>query len=137
MASVTGSYALGILFQDHPGKVFAVRKDSPMIVGSAPQGNFIASDVPAILKYTKNVYFVNNMEIVCMDADSIHFYNVDQEEIEKEITTINWDAEAAEKGGYEHFMLKELYEQPTAVQDTISPRIKDGEIVSCTAFGCS
>ena len=84
MAIVTGSYALGILFQDHPGKVFAVRKDSPMIVGSAPQGNFIASDVPAILKYTKNVYFVNNMEIVCMDADSIHFYNVDQEEIEKE-----------------------------------------------------
>ena len=129
MARVTGSYALGILFQDHPGKVFAVRKDSPMIVGSAPQGNFIASDVPAILKYTKNVYFVNNMEIVCMDADSIHFYNVDQEEIEKEITTINWDAEAAEKGGYEHFMLKEIYEQPKAVQDTISPRIKDGEIV--------
>ena len=129
MARVTGSYALGILFQDHPGKVFAVRKDSPMIVGSAPQGNFIASDVPAILKYTKNVYFVNNMEIVCMDADSIHFYNVDQEENEKEITTINWDAEAAEKGGYEHFMLKEIYEQPKAVQDTISPRIKDGEIV--------
>ena len=129
MARVTGSYALGILFQDHPGKVFAVRKDSPMIVGSAPQGNFIASDVPAILKYTKNVYFVNNMEIVCMDADSIHFYNVDQEEIEKEITTINWDAEAAEKGGYEHFILKEIYEQPKAVQDTISPRIKDGEIV--------
>ena len=129
MARVTGSYALGILFQDHPGKVFAVRKDSPMIVGSAPQGNFIASDVPAILKYTKNVYFVNNMEIVCMDADSIHFYNVDQEEIEKAITTINWDAEAAEKGGYEHFMLKEIYEQPKAVQDTISPRIKDGEIV--------
>lgn len=129
MARVTGSYALGILFQDHPGKVFAVRKDSPMIVGSAPEGNFIASDIPAILKYTKNVYFVNNMEIVCMDADSIHFYNVDQEEIEKEMTTISWDAEAAEKGGYEHFMLKEIYEQPKAVQDTISPRIKDGEIV--------
>ena len=116
MARVTGSYALGILFQDHPGKVFAVRKDSPMIVGSAPEGNFIASDIPAILKYTKNVYFVNNMEIVCMDADSIHFYNVDQEEIEKEMTTISWDAEAAEKGGYEHFMLKEIYEQPKAVQ---------------------
>lgn len=129
MARVTGSYALGILFQDHPGKVFAVRKDSPMIVGSAPEGNFIASDIPAILKYTKNVYFVNNMEIVCMDADSIHFYNVDQEEIEKEMTTISWNAEAAEKGGYEHFMLKEIYEQPKAVQDTISPRIKDGEIV--------
>lgn len=129
MARVTGSYALGILFQDHPGKVFAVRKDSPMIVGSASEGNFIASDIPAILKYTKNVYFVNNMEIVCMDADHIHFYNVDQEEIEKEMTTISWDAEAAEKGGYEHFMLKEIYEQPKAVQDTIFPRIKDGEIV--------
>lgn len=129
MVRVSGSYALGVLFQDHPGKVFAVRKDSPMIVGSAPEGNFIASDVPAILKYTKDVYFVNNMEIVCMDADSIHFYNLDKEEIEKEITTIKWDAEAAEKGGYEHFMLKEIYEQPKAVQDTISPRLKDGEIV--------
>ncbi|MDO4454878.1 MAG: glutamine--fructose-6-phosphate transaminase (isomerizing) [Eubacteriales bacterium] len=129
MARVTGSYALGILFQDHPGKVFAVRKDSPMIVGSAEQGNFIASDIPAILKYTKNVYFVNNMEIVCMDADTIHFYNVDKEEIEKEMTTISWNAEAAEKDGYEHFMLKEIYEQPKAVQDTISPRIKEGEIV--------
>ena len=129
MVRVTGSYALGILFKDHPGKVFAVRKDSPMIVGSAAQGNFIASDVPAILKYTRDVYFVNNMEIVCMETDNIRFYNLDKEEIEKEITAIKWDAEAAEKGGYEHFMLKEIYEQPKAVQDTISPRLKDGEII--------
>ncbi len=129
MVRLNGSYALGILFEDHPGKVFAVRKDSPMIVGSAPEGNFIASDVPAILKYTRTVYFVNNMEIVCMEADNISFYNLDKEQIEKESTTIAWDAEAAEKGGYEHFMLKEIYEQPKAVQDTLSPRIKDGQIV--------
>lgn len=129
MVRLNGSYALGILFEDHPGKVFAVRKDSPMIVGSAPEGNFIASDVPAILKYTRTVYFVNNMEIVCMEADNISFYNLDKEQIEKESTTIEWDAEAAEKGGYEHFMLKEIYEQPKAVQDTLSPRIKDGQIV--------
>ena len=129
MVRLNGSYALGILFEDHPGKVFAVRKDSPMIVGSAPEGNFIASDVPAILKYTRTVYFVNNMEIVCMEADNISFYNLDKEQIEKESTTIEWDANAAEKGGYEHFMLKEIYEQPKAVQDTLSPRIKDGQIV--------
>ncbi len=129
MVRLNGSYALGILFEDHPGKVFAVRKDSPMIVGSTQEGNFIASDVPAILKYTKTVYFVNNMEIVCMEPDHISFYNLDKEPIEKESTTIQWDAEAAEKGGYEHFMLKEIYEQPKAVQDTISPRIKDGQVV--------
>lgn len=129
LARVEGSYALGIMWKEHPGKVFAVRKDSPLIVGKAENGCFIASDVPAILKYTRNVYFIDNMEIVCMDQKQIHFYNLDQEEIEKEMAVIEWDLEAAEKGGYEHFMLKEIYEQPKAVRDTISPRIKEDEIV--------
>ena len=129
LTRVEGSYALGIIWKDHPGKLFAVRKDSPLIVGKAENGCFIASDVPAILKYTRNVYFMENMEIVCMDRDQVHFYNLDQEEIEKEISVIEWDLEAAEKGGYEHFMLKEIYEQPKAVRDTINPRIKEDEIV--------
>ncbi len=129
LTRVEGSYALGIIWKDHPGKLFAVRKDSPLIVGKAENGCFIASDVPAILKYTRNVYFMENMEIACMDRDQVHFYNLDQEEIEKEISVIEWDLEAAEKGGYEHFMLKEIYEQPKAVRDTINPRIKEDEIV--------
>ncbi len=129
MVRVNGSYALGILFEDHPEAVYAVRKDSPMVVGSSEEGNFIASDVPAILKYTRNVYFVDNMEIVEMTPEGVHFYNLDCEELEKTQTTIEWDAQAAEKGGYEHFMLKEIYEQPKAVKDTISPHIKNGGIV--------
>ena len=129
LTRVEGSYALGIIFKDHPGKLFAVRKDSPLIVGKAETGCFIASDVPAILKYTRNVYFIDNMEIVCLDKEGPHFYNLDQEEVEKEISVVEWDLEAAEKGGYEHFMLKEIYEQPKAVRDTISPRIKDDQIV--------
>lgn len=126
---VRGSYALGILFADEPGTIYAVRKDSPLIVGTSPKGNFIASDVPAILNKTKQVCFVQNMELIKLTADEIHFYDMDLEEIQKEFSTIEWDAEAAEKGGFEHFMLKEIYEQPKAVADTISPRIKDGQIV--------
>lgn len=126
---VRGSYALGILFADEPGTIYAVRKDSPLIVGTSPEGNFIASDVPAILNKTKQVCFVQNMELIKLTADEIHFYDMDLEEIQKEFSTIEWDAEAAEKGGFEHFMLKEIYEQPKAVADTISPRIKDGQIV--------
>lgn len=129
MMRIRGSYALGVLFLDQPGTIFAVRKDSPMIVGSSPEGNFIASDVPAILNRTKNVCFVQNMEIVKLTADEVHFYDIDQEELEKEFSLIEWDAEAAEKGGFEHFMLKEIYEQPKAVADTISPRIQDQQIV--------
>ena len=106
-----------------------MRKDSPLIVGMAEDGCFIASDVPAILKYTRNVYFIDNMEIVCLDKDSAHFYNLDQEEMEKEMSVVEWDLEAAEKGGYEHFMLKEIYEQPKAIRDTISPRIQEDQIV--------
>ena len=126
---VEGSYALGILFADYPDTLYAVRKDSPLIVGKSDEGCFIASDVPAILKYTRNVYYVDNQEVACMKADSLRFYTVDEEELEKECVTIEWDASAAEKGGYEHFMLKEMHEQSKTVTDTLSPRIKDNEIV--------
>ena len=126
---VEGSYALGILFAAHPDTIYSVRKDSPLIVGQSEDGAFIASDVPAILKYTRNVFYVQNMEIAELKVDSIRFFTVDEEEIEKEMVTVDWDAEAAEKGGYEHFMLKEIYEQPKTINDTISPRIKDNDIV--------
>ncbi len=129
MHRVEGSYALGIIFQDQPHLVYSVRKDSPLIVGKAQDGNLIASDVPAVLKYTRDVYFIENEEVACLSEQDIHFYNVDGEEIEKEAKHIDWDINAAEKNGYEHFMLKEIYEQPKAVRDTISPRIKDGQIV--------
>ncbi len=126
---VEGSYALGIIFSDFPDVVYSVRKDSPLIVGKAKEGNLIASDVPAVLKYTRDVYFIENEEIARLTEDSIDFFNVDGEPIEKQSRHIEWDINAAEKGGYEHFMLKEIYEQPKAVRDTIRPRIKDDKIV--------
>ena len=129
MHRVEGSYALGIIFADHPDEIFAVRKDSPLIVGKSADGCFIASDVPAILKYTRDVYFVENEEVVRLRRDHMHFYNVDEEEIQKESTRIEWNANAAEKGGYEHFMLKEMYEQPKTVTDTLSPRLRENDIV--------
>jgi glucosamine--fructose-6-phosphate aminotransferase (isomerizing) len=126
---VEGSYALGIIFSDYPDVVYAVRKDSPLIVGKSGEGNLIASDVPAVLKYTRDVYFIENEEIARLSENDIEFFNVDGDPIEKESKHIDWDINAAEKNGYEHFMLKEIYEQPKAVRDTISPRIKDGKIV--------
>ena len=126
---VEGSYALGILFADCPDQIFAARKDSPLIVGQNEDGCFIASDVPAILKYTRKVYYVDNQEVVRLRADHMHFYTVDEEEISKESVTIDWDADAAEKAGYEHFMLKEMYEQPKTVTDTLMQRIKKNDIV--------
>jgi glucosamine--fructose-6-phosphate aminotransferase (isomerizing) len=126
---VEGSYALGIIFSDFPDVVYSVRKDSPLIVGIGTEGNLIASDVPAVLKYTRDVYFIENEEIARLTEGSIEFFNVDGEPIQKESKHIDWDINAAEKNGYEHFMLKEIYEQPKAVRDTISPRIKDGQIV--------
>ncbi|MCI8599130.1 MAG: glutamine--fructose-6-phosphate transaminase (isomerizing) [Lachnospiraceae bacterium] len=129
MHRVEGSYAFGIMFADFPGEIYAARKDSPLIVGSAGDGNLIASDVPAILRYTRSVYYIQNQEFVKLTADSMTFYNMDEEEITKTPTKIEWDINAAEKGGYEHFMLKEIYEQPGAVRDTFSPRLKDGKIV--------
>ncbi len=129
MHRVEGSYALGILFKEHPEQIFAVRKDSPLIVGKGKDGNLIASDVPAVLKYTRDVYFIQNEEIAVLSAKGIEFYNLDSEAIAKESTTIEWDLNAAEKGGYEHFMLKEMYEQPKTVRDTLTPRLKENQIV--------
>jgi glucosamine--fructose-6-phosphate aminotransferase (isomerizing) len=126
---VEGSYALGIIFSDYPDVVYSVRKDSPLIVGRSEDGNLIASDVPAVLKYTRDVYFIENEEIARLSEDKIEFFNVDGEPITKEAKHIDWDINAAEKNGYEHFMLKEIYEQPKTVRDTISPRIKDEQIV--------
>lgn len=129
MHRMEGSYALGIMFKDHPDELYAVRKDSPLIVGESEGGCIIASDVPAVLRYTRDVYFIENEEIVRMTESSMEFYNVDEEPIIKESTHIDWDVDAAEKGGYEYFMLKEMYEQPKAITDTFSPRIKGNEIV--------
>ena len=129
MHRVEGSYALGIIFQDQPDRVYALRKDSPLIVGKGAHGNLIASDVPAVLKYTRDVYFIDNEEIACLTKDEISFFNSDGESIEKTSKRIDWDINAAEKGGYEHFLLKEMYEQPKTVRDTLNPRIKDGQIV--------
>ena len=128
MLRIRGSYAFGVMFQDYPGKIFAARKDSPLIVGRSDKGSLIASDVPAILDRTRNVYYIGNMEIAELSREEIHFYNIDREEIQKDMVSIKWDAEAAEKGGYEHFMLKEIHEQPKAVQDTIGAYVKDGKI---------
>ena len=128
VSRLEGSYALGIMFADYPDEYFAVRKDSPLVVGVAEDGKYIASDVPAFLKHTKDVYFMENGEIARISRDEIHFYNHDFEEIRKEMSVIEWDIEAAEKGGFEHFMLKEIYEQPKALRDTIHPRMKEGRL---------
>ena len=129
MHRMEGSYALGIIFRDHPDELYAVRKDSPLIAGRTEGGCIIASDVPAVLKYTRDVVYMENEEIARMTRDSLEFFNVDEEPVEKELVKIDWDVNAAEKGGYEHFMLKEMYEQPKAIADTFSPRLKDGKIV--------
>ncbi len=128
MLRIRGSYAFGVMFHDHPGKLFAARKDSPLIIGKNEAGALIASDVPAILDQTRQVYYIGNMEIAELSGDEIHFYNIDREEIHKEMVEIKWDAESAEKGGYEHFMLKEIHEQPKAVQDTVGAYVKEGQI---------
>lgn len=128
MLRIRGSYAFGVMFHDYPGRLFAARKDSPLIIGKNETGSLIASDVPAILDKTRNVFYIGNMEIAELTRDEIHFYNIDREEIQKDMVEIKWDAEAAEKGGYEHFMLKEIHEQPKAVQDTVGAYVKDGRI---------
>jgi len=130
MIRVRGSYALGILFGDQPGVIYAARKDSPLIVGRCDgdmAGHVIASDVPAVLGYTRQVVYIDNMEIACLTRGEMHIYNIDCEEIEKPLVEIRWDAAAAEKDGYEHFMMKEIHEQPRAVRDTLSPRIREEE----------
>ncbi len=128
MHRVEGSYALGVIFAEHSDRIFAVRKASPLIVGQSEEGCFIASDVPAILKYTRNVYFMDNYEVACLRKDDLTFYSSDEEVIVKEPVTIAWDAEAAEKGGFEHFMLKEMYEQPKVLEETLRKCISKGEI---------
>ncbi len=128
MVRIRGSYALCIMFKDYPGEIYCARKDSPMIVGISNGESYVASDVPAILKYTRNVYYIGNMEIAKLEKGNVTFYNIDSEVIEKPLTEIKWDAESAEKGGYEHFMLKEIHEQPKVVRDTINSVVNDGEV---------
>lgn len=123
---IEGSYAMGILFRDFPDRIFAIRKDSPLIVGVGKGENFIASDVPAILKYTRDYYLLDQDEIVTLTKDTVKICDIHGNKIEKELMTATWDVDAAEKGGYEHFMLKEIHEQPTAIKTTITPRISDG-----------
>ena len=126
MVRVRGSYALAVMFKDLPGDIFVARKDSPLIIGVSEGESYIASDVPAILKHTRNVYYIGNLEIARVAPGQISFFNLDGDCIEKEITEIKWDAEAAEKGGYQHFMMKEIHEQPKAVADTLHSVMKDG-----------
>ncbi len=121
---VRGSYALVVMFADHPGKIYVARKESPMIIGVGDNETFIASDVPAILSHTRNVYYIGNLEMAEITAGDVTFYNLDGDKIEKEVSEIEWDAEAAEKGGYEHFMMKEIHEQPQVVMDTLRKYIK-------------
>lgn len=128
MIRIRGSYALCVMFKDYAGEIYTARKDSPMIIGITGGETYVASDVPAILKYTRNVYYIGNREIAKLEKGKVTFYNIDREEIEKNVTEIKWDAEAAEKGGYEHFMLKEIHEQPKVVKDTINSVVKNGKI---------
>ena len=130
MIRVRGSYALGILFGDQPGVLYAARKDSPLIIGRCEgenEGHVLASDVPAVLGYTRRVVYIDNLEIACLTREELHIYNIDGEELEKPFVEIRWDAAAAEKDGFEHFMMKEIHEQPRAVRDTLSPRIREEE----------
>lgn len=128
LVRIRGSYALAVMFKEYPGEIYAARKDSPMIIGLAEGESYLASDVPAILKYTRNVYYIGNLELARLTKGSVTFYNLDGDEIQKEMKTIDWDTEAAEKGGYEHFMLKEIHEQPKVVRDTIHSVLQNGRI---------
>ena len=128
MVRVRGSYALELMFKDYPGEIWVARKDSPMIIGITDGETYVASDVPAILKYTRNVYYIGNLEFAKLVPGEAHFYDLNGDEIEKETTEIKWDAEAAEKAGFEHFMMKEIYEQPKAIRDTLNSVVKDGVI---------
>ena len=128
MMRIRGSYALAIMFKDYPGEIFATRRDSPMIIGVEGDASYLASDVPAILKYTRSVYYIDNMEIARLGKGTVSFCTVDQEPIEKHPVQITWDAESAEKAGFEHFMMKEIHEQPRVVADTINSLVRDGHV---------
>lgn len=128
MMRARGSYALAVMFKDYPEEIYVARKDSPMIIGVEKGETYLASDVPAILKYTRNVYYIGNLEIARLEKGKVSFYNIDREEISKELTEIKWDAESAEKAGFEHFMMKEIHEQPRAAKDTLGAMISNGKI---------
>ena len=128
MIRIRGSYALAVMFKEYPEEIYVARKDSPMILATANGESYVASDVPAILSYARNVYYIGNLEIGRLRAGEITFYNLDGDEIEKEPKEINWDAQAAEKAGFEHFMMKEIHEQPKAIKDTLGSVVKDGKI---------
>ena len=128
MVRVRGSYALALMFKDYPGEIFAARKDSPMIIGISGGESYLASDVPAILKYTRSVYYIGNLEAARLSPGKATFYDLNGDEVQKEPTQITWDAEAAEKGGFEHFMIKEIHEEPAAVRDTLNSLVKDGAL---------
>lgn len=129
MSVIEGSYALGVISTSNPNELFAVRKDSPLIVGIGKDANFIASDIPAVLEHTRDIYLLSDMEIVWFKDGGIKILDIDRQEIKKEIFHVNWDVSSAEKGGYEHFMFKEIMEQPKAVRDTVMPRISGNDIV--------
>ena len=128
MVRIRGSYAFAIMFKEYPNEIYVARKDSPMILGVSDGNCYVGSDVPAILNYTRNVYYIGNMEIGRLADGNITFYNLDGDEIEKELVEIKWDAEAAEKAGFEHFMMKEIHEQPKAIADTLNSVLKDGKL---------
>ena len=128
MIRIRGSYALAVMFKDYPDEIFVARKDSPMIIGRDEGASYLASDVPAILKYTRTVYYIGNQQVARLGKGTVEFYDIDRERIEIEPSEVKWDAEAAERGGYEHFMIKEIHEQPKAVRDTLNSVIKDGRI---------
>ncbi len=128
MIRIRGSYALAVMFKDYPEEIFVARKDSPMIIGRDENASYLASDVPAILKYTRTVYYIGNQQVARLGKGTVEFYDLDRERIEIEPSEVKWDAEAAERGGYEHFMIKEIHEQPKAVKDTLNSVIKDGRL---------
>ena len=136
MVRIRGSYALALMFQDYPDEIWVARKDSPMIIGTEAGESFVASDVPAILNHTRHVYYIDNLEMACLKKGEVHFYDLNGDEITKELTEIKWDAEAAEKGGYEHFMMKEIHEQPKAVKDTMNAYL-EGDEISFASIGIS
>ena len=135
MLRIRGSYAFAMMFRDFPDSLFVARKDSALIIGQNGDGCYIASDVPAILDSTRTVYYIGNLEMAQLTAGAVHFYNIDREEIEKEPVQIQWDAESAEKGGYAHFMLKEIHEQPQAVRDTIQSYLNEQGEIDFSAAG--
>ena len=128
MVRVRGSYALALMFKDYPGEIYAARKDSPMVIGVSDGETFLASDVPAVLKYTRDIYYIDNLQSVRLLPGEVHFFDLNGDEVSMDSTHISWDAEAAEKGGFEHFMIKEIHEQPRVVRDTLSSLIKDSRI---------